>query len=223
MTDKNLTEVITIIDRSGSMGSVRDETISGFNVFLKEQQELPGRALLTMVQFDDQYELVHNAVDIKEVPPLNEDTYVPRGMTALLDAVGKTINNVGDRLRSIPEPKRPKNIIFFIITDGYENSSREFNRSKIKEMIAHQEDKYSWNFSFMGANMDAFEEGASLGINARMCCNFDADSKGARAVYYAASDSLRSLRTSGVIGSSMSASYASAADRVEEEDNDGSQ
>lgn len=153
--NKNLTEIICVIDRSGSMKSCSAEAQSGFNSFVEEQKKKEGQARLTLVEFDDQYEIVHNGIDIKEVPP-----YIlqARGMTAYCDAIGKTINTVGERLNKTPENERPGLVIFVIISDGEENSSKEFNRAKIKEMIEHQENKYSWQFTFMGANIAALQE-----------------------------------------------------------------
>jgi len=166
MVDKNLTEIVAIIDRSGSMQSLRSDTIGGFNSFVAEQKKAEGKALLTLVQFDDKYQIDYEGKDINDVSDLNETTYVPRGSTALLDAVGRTVNAVGARLAALDEDKRPGQIIFLIITDGQENCSKEFAASKVKEMVKHQTDTYKWSFVFMGGGdiESQKDQGASLGI-----------------------------------------------------------
>lgn len=157
----DLTDITMVLDKSGSMNDCRTDAQGGLNAFIKDQKELPGEALLTLVQFDTTYQFVHRAKPIKEVPYC----YLhPGGGTALLDAVGRAIIDTGDRLRQMPEKDRPGLVCFVIITDGQENSSREFTRSKIREMIQHQQDKYNWKFTFLGANQDAFAEGQSLGF-----------------------------------------------------------
>jgi hypothetical protein len=167
MVDNNLTEIVAIIDRSGSMQSLRADTIGGFNSFVAEQKKAKGKALLTLVQFDDQYQIDYEGKDISDVSDLNEETYVPRGSTALLDAVGRTVNAVGARLSALPEEKRPGQIIFLIITDGQENCSKEFAAAKVKEMVKHQTDVYKWSFVFMGGGdiESQKEQGARLGFN----------------------------------------------------------
>jgi len=185
MTDKNLTEIVAIIDRSGSMSCLVNETIGGFNNFLTEQQKLEGKAILTLVQFDDQYQIDYNGVDINDVKPLDTTTYVPRGMTALLDAVGKTINTVGERLANTEEDKRPGKVVFLIITDGQENSSQEFLAEKVEEMVHHQTDKYQWSFVFLGGGDPDFQsaQATSLGIAPQNAYNYSANRVGTKAVY----------------------------------------
>lgn len=186
MTDKNLTEIIAIIDRSGSMSTLCAETIGGFNSFVEEQKiETAGKALLTLVQFDDQYQIDYEGVDINDVKPLNEETYVPRGWTALLDAVGKTINTVGERLSKMPDEKRPGTVIFLIITDGMENSSKEFKAGKVKEMVKHQTDKYQWSFVFMGGGdiESQRDQGMGIGVAASNAYGYAANAGGTRALY----------------------------------------
>ena len=135
MSKKDFNEIICILDRSGSMASVATDAIGGFNQFLKDQKELPGEASLTVVLFDNKYELLHENTPINDVPDLNFKTYVPRGMTALLDAIGKTIDETGKRLKNTPEDQRPEKVIVSILTDGFENASCKYDKSKIKEMI----------------------------------------------------------------------------------------
>ena len=160
----NLTEIVVVLDRSGSMHSIREDIIGGFNTFLKEQKEVPGKARLTLVQFDHEYKVVYSGVDIQNVEPLTEKSFIPRGSTALYDAVGLTMSQTGERLSQLEKSKRPEKVLFVIITDGYENSSSEWAGSKISEMIDHQRSKYNWEFMFFGANQDAFKVAKNLNI-----------------------------------------------------------
>ena len=161
----NLTELVYIIDRSGSMHSLTSDTVGGYNAFIEEQKKLEGQAYLTTVLFDDRYELFCDHVDIMEAKHMTEADCHARGCTALMDAVGKTINSVGARLAKTPEDQRPSKVLFMIMTDGYENASKEFSRSAVKKMIEHQQTVYSWQFLFVGAGIDAYAEAASLGIS----------------------------------------------------------
>lgn len=194
---KNYTDINVVLDKSGSMGMLRDDTIGGFNTFLKDQQDADGNAKITLIQFSTDYNFTHNAVDIQKAEPLNQQTYAPGGGTALLDAVGRCINETGQRLKELSEDKRPKQVIFMIITDGEENSSREFKREQIKKMIEHQQKKYDWEFIFLGANQDAFNEAAQMGIVANVA-NWEGTSKGTAAAYSAVSSGLKSYRSAGV-------------------------
>jgi hypothetical protein len=160
----DLTELVFVLDRSGSMESIRTDAIGGFNAFLSEQQKLEGDAHLTLVLFDHEYDRVLDAAPLADVPPLSEETYVPRGTTALLDAVGRTIDAVGARLADTPEAERPGTVLMCILTDGLENASSDYTRDRVKEMIQHQQSKYGWEFQFLAANQDAFAEAGSIGI-----------------------------------------------------------
>ncbi len=164
MTKQGSVEISVVLDRSGSMQERKSDTIGGFNAFLDEQQKLPGACTVSLYQFDDKYEPVYENVTVDKAPRLNDTNYVPRGNTALLDAVGRTINAVGARLGSLPEEDRPEKILMVIQTDGHENASREFDNAKIKEMIDHQREVYQWQFIFLGADENAFAVGASIGI-----------------------------------------------------------
>ena len=157
----DLTDITMVIDRSGSMQSIRTDAEGGINSFIDQQKREPGEALLTLVQFDTDYEFVHSGTPIRQVPAF---ALVPRGATALLDAAGRAINETGARLAAMSEADRPALVVFVIVTDGQENSSREFKREKIREMIQHQQSVYKWQFTFLAANQDAFAEGASMGI-----------------------------------------------------------
>jgi len=174
----NLSEIIFILDRSGSMSSLEQETIAGYNKFLGSQRETPGAAQVTTVLFDNQYELLHDGVNIRLVKPISGKEYFTRGSTALLDAVGKTIIDVGHRLSQTPEEERPGKVIFIITTDGLENASQEFTWPAIRDMIKHQREKYSWEFIFLGANFDADEIADDLGISRNRAANFNADIAG---------------------------------------------
>ena len=157
----DLTDITMVIDRSGSMESIKSDAEGGINSFIDQQKQEPGEALLTLVQFDTDYEFVHSGVPVKQIPAF---TLVPRGSTALLDAVGRAINETGARLAAMAESQRPALVVFVIVTDGAENSSREFTRDQIRTMVEHQQSAYKWQFTFLAANQDAFAAGGSMGI-----------------------------------------------------------
>ncbi len=196
---ENLTELVFILDRSGSMTSMVDEAIGGFNSFLEEQKKLPGEAKLTVVLFDHEYTLLCNGQDIKCVEPLTSKTYVARGTTALLDAVGRTIDDVGKRLAATPEDQRPGKVLVAILTDGQENASRDYKKHKIKEMIGHQTGKYSWQFLFLAANQDAFAEAAQLGISLQNTSGYDYSKIGTMDAFQAVSYNTSAYRSRGVM------------------------
>ena len=162
MTDKNLTEIILVVDRSGSMSTIAADMRGGFDSFIKDQRKLPGSCRVTLTRFDSEYEVVYENMALSDVPPLE---LVPRGTTALLDAVGRTIDTVGARLSKTPESKRPSKVLFVVVTDGHENASHEYTHARIREMIKHQREKYSWEFVFLGASEDAFDVAMSMGIS----------------------------------------------------------
>jgi uncharacterized protein YegL len=168
----DLTDITLVIDRSGSMQERRADAEGGVNAFIEKQAQEPGEALLTLVQFDTEYEILHSGVPIGKVP---EYELVPRGATALLDAVGRAINETGERLSRLDEADRPGLVIFVITTDGLENSSREFTRDRIREMIRHQQERYNWHFTFLGANQDAFAEAGGLGIPLAAAAQYSKD------------------------------------------------
>lgn len=179
--NQNLTEIIFLLDRSGSMSGLESDTIGGFNSFIRTQCKL-GETLLTTVLFDDKYEILHNGVHASGIT-LTEKEYFTRGSTALLDAVGKTILNVGFRLSRTEGPDRPHKIIFVITTDGLENSSREFTYDKVNQMISHQKEKYQWEFIFMGANIDVAKESEKLGIDPFKAFRYEASEAGTKDMY----------------------------------------
>jgi hypothetical protein len=183
-----------ILDRSGSMGSIATETIDGFNRFLQDQRLLPGRACLTLVQFDDLYEVLYVGRDLNEVPNLDYDTFQPRGATALLDAIGMSIRMTTSRLLILPPEQRPPQVIFVILTDGLENASSRFERRLVFDMIRHQRQTNGWVFLFMGANQDAISEAGSLGIPEDAAMNFESNGRGTHAAFDKVSLSLREMR-----------------------------
>ena len=192
---EGLTEIISLVDRSGSMQSILDDAIGGFNTFLRSQQDQPGEAKLSLILFDHEYQIVHQAVDIQQVEPLNQDTYVPRGSTALLDAVGKTIDAVGERLAATAESEKPSQVIVSILTDGYENASQTYSKPKVAEMIQHQTEKYNWAFEFQAANMDAFAAAKELSIVPDRVVQFEATSEGVRDAFDQQSQRISAMRS----------------------------
>ncbi|MGE5678184.1 MAG: vWA domain-containing protein [Pseudomonadota bacterium] len=196
---ENLTEIIFILDRSGSMAGLESDTIGGYNSFLEEQKKVEGEAHVTTVLFDNNYEVLHDGVDIKSVNPITRKEYFARGTTALLDAVGLTINRVVERIKKTDESQRPSKVIFIITTDGLENSSVEFTYTQVKQMVSYQQSKYNWEFLFLGANIDAAKEADSLGIKANRASNYVADSQGSNLIYGTLASSIASFRCDGVI------------------------
>ena len=176
--EKNLTELVFIVDRSGSMGGLEDDTIGGFNAMLKDQQDIEGDAIVTTVLFDDKYELLHDRINIKGVAPLTKKDYTVRGYTALLDAIGITINKIHSVQENTNSEYRADKVMFVIITDGHENSSCEYTAEQVKERIKHQKEKYGWEFIFLGANMDAVAEAAKYGISPDRASNYYATPAG---------------------------------------------
>jgi len=201
MTDSNKTELICVIDRSGSMANVVDDTIGGFNSLIQEQkktdEELGTETNVTTVLFDHEYELLHDGVDIQKIETITTDEYFPRGSTALLDAIGRSVNTVGHRLSKLNEKQRPGKVAVFVITDGGENASDEFSGSQIKDIIKTQEDEYSWIFNFMGANQDAFLTAGNLGFDSRSIANYSSTKGIAGAVFSASSSRLTSMKSAG--------------------------
>lgn len=187
-----VTEIVVVLDRSGSMGVIKSDVIGGFNNFLQEQKKLPGKANFTLVQFDDQYEVVYEHIGLKGVPELTDSTYQPRATTALLDAIGKTVVKA-DQLKA-------KQVSFVILTDGLENASREYNRSQIFDMIKDRTDK-GWQFIFLAANQDAIQAGGQIGIPQGQSLTFAHNGKGVRAAYGCTGQAVASYRVTGLCAS----------------------
>ena len=192
---KNLTEMVFILDKSGSMDYLTEDTIGGFNSMIEKQKQEDGEAYVTTVLFSSNHTTLHDHVNVNDIQPITKKDYCAMGMTALLDAVGDTINSIGERLSETPEEERPEKVIFVITTDGKENSSYRFTRSQVKEMIEHQQEKYSWVFMFLGANMDAVEEGSSLGIKPQFSKTYTASNIGTQSVYEAVATTMSCARS----------------------------
>lgn len=180
--NNKLTEIVFLLDRSGSMTGLEEDTIGGFNSFIKKQKKLEGEVLVTTVLFDDKYELLHDGLDINDIY-LSKDDYYTRGSTALLDAIGKTIIAVKHRIVNSKKHKEADKVIFVITTDGLENSSREFSYDNIKNLIAHEEKLNNWEFLFMAANIDVVKESANLGIKSENAHAFQASEDGIKYLY----------------------------------------
>jgi uncharacterized protein YegL len=189
-----LTELVFILDRSGSMGGLESDTIGGFNSMLAKQQAEPGDCRITTVLFDHEYEVLHDRIDIKAVSPINEQDYFVRGTTALLDAIGRSINKIDNVQKTTAEAFRAQKVLFVITTDGMENASREFGYDKIKSMIERKKTELGWEFIFLGANIDAVEVAGRFGIAGNRAQNFHNDSEGIAVNYSAVSEAVASFR-----------------------------
>lgn len=172
------THISIVLDRSGSMSDTATDAIGGFNSFLADQKKAPGHATLTLAQFDNEYELLHSMKPIADVPELTSETFKPRGGTALLDAIGRTIDETGAALEKMAEDDRPEHVIFVVVTDGQENASRKFNRFRINESVTRQRETYNWQFVFIGANQDAIASAQSMGGAAASALTYAANSRG---------------------------------------------
>ncbi len=189
-----LTEIVVVLDRSGSMQAVREDMVGGLNRFIKDQKKLPDKARFTLVQFDTEYETICNGMALNKVGMLD---LVPRGCTALLDAIGRTINLTEDRLRQLTKKDKPSKVLFLIITDGHENSSHEFTKKQILEMIRQQKDKNKWEFVFLGANQDAIDEGAQIGIGVHQALTYAPTAKGISSAFASLSSNTSNYRATG--------------------------
>ena len=193
---KNLTELVFILDRSGSMAGLEQDTIGGFNAMLQKQRGEPGEAVISTVLFDNETEVIHDRIPLDRVPRLTEKEYYVRGCTALLDAVGGAIHHIGNVHKYAREEDRPEKTLFVITTDGMENASRRYTYDKVKAMIERQREKYGWEFLFLGANIDAAREAARFGIRADCAADYHADSIGTEAVYESVCEAVCQVRRS---------------------------
>lgn len=195
----NLTEVVFILDRSGSMSGLEGDTIGGFNSMLKKQREEEGDANVTTVLFDDEIEMLHKRVDIKEIKNITSKDYYVRGCTALLDAIGYSINFM---INVQKKEERAKNVLFIITTDGYENASKEYSYEKIKKMITYEKERYNWQFLFLGANIDAISTARNFGISEEFASNYVSDEVGTQITYEVMNSAISTCRAMGVVDGS---------------------
>ena len=191
---KGLTEVIFILDRSGSMSGLEADTIGGFNSMIAKQKKEEGEAYISTVLFDDQTEVLYDRVPVSKVEPMNENQYYVRGCTALLDALGRAIHHIGNVHKYAREEDRPEKTLFIITTDGMENSSHEYSYNKVKKMVEKQKKKYGWEFLFLGANIDAIEVAGRFGIAANRAINYESDRQGTQLNYEVLSRTVSEFR-----------------------------
>lgn len=177
---KGLTEVVFILDRSGSMGGLEADTIGGFNSMIEKQRKEEGEAFISTVLFDDMTEVIYDRVPIEKVEKMTDKQYYVRGCTALLDALGGAIHHIGNVHKYAREEDRPEKTIFIITTDGQENASSKYSYNKLRKMVERQKEKYGWEFLFIGANIDAIGEASKFGIDADRAVNYKCDSMGTR-------------------------------------------
>ena len=196
---KNLTELVLILDRSGSMSGLESDTIGGFNSMLQKQKQEPGECRITTVLFDHRYELLHDRIDIRGVSPMTEKEYYVAGSTALLDAIGKTIHKIGTAQKNTAPEYRADKVLFVIITDGYENASRSYTADQIRAQIRRQQEQYGWEFLFLGANIDAVETASRFGIRADHAADYVPDGEGTRLNYEVMSSAISSYRSCGAM------------------------
>ena len=191
---KGLTEVVFILDRSGSMSGLEADTIGGFNSLIRKQRKEEGEAIVSTVLFDDACDVIHDRVPIAKVENLTEETYFVRGCTALLDAVGGAIHHIGNVHKYAREEDRPEKTLFIITTDGLENASRRYTYARVKAMVERQKERYGWEFLFLGANIDAAKEAARFGIGADRSVNYKCDEEGTALNYEVISAAVCSVR-----------------------------
>ena len=192
---KNFTEIVFILDRSGSMAGLEDDTIGGFNALIEKQKREPGEAVVSTVLFDNESTVIHDRVDIRNIAPMTHREYYVRGCTALLDAVGGAIHHIGNVHKYAREEDRPEKTLFVITTDGMENASRQYSYDRLKGMIQRQKEKYGWEFLFLGANIDAAREAARFGIDPDRAANYHADSQGTGVIYETVCEAVSQVRS----------------------------
>ena len=196
---KNLTELVFILDKSGSMSGLEKDTIGGFNSLLDQQRKVDGECVITTVLFDNRYELLHDRIDIRAVQPITGKEYFVGGSTALLDAIGKTIHKIGSVQKNTTEEYRAEKVMFVIITDGEENASRHYSSAQIRQMIQHQKERYGWEFIFLGANIDAVDTAGRFGIDADRAVDYVPDGEGTELNYRMMSETVATFRECGAV------------------------
>lgn len=197
MPKKGLTEIVVVVDESGSMHSTADDAIGGFNSFIASQKEIEGEANVTLVLFDDKYQIVYNGLPIDYVSELTNETYIPGGSTALVDAVGKTIDLLSERISSLEEEEKPEKAIVIVITDGYENASKEYKGSDVSKKLKDYQSKEGWEVIFIGASEKILEQADDLGIKKDRMMSYSPSSRGTRSVYDVMDKCLTDYRTKG--------------------------
>lgn len=196
---KSLTELVFILDKSGSMGGLEKDTIGGFNSLLEKQKNVDGECRITTVLFDNSYELLHDRIDIKAVGKITEREYYVGGSTALLDAIGRTIKKIVNVQKNSADEYRADKVMFVIITDGEENASREYSSDKVRKMIEKEKKKYGWEFIFLGANIDAVETARRFGISADRAVDYVPDGEGTRLNYMMMAEAVAEFRETSCI------------------------
>ena len=192
----NITELVFILDKSGSMAGLEADTIGGFNATIEKQKRLDGRCYVSTVLFSNYSEVIHDRVDVEKIAPMTGRDYSVGGCTALIDALGDAIHHIATVHRYARPEDVPEHTIFVITTDGYENASRRYSADKVRRMICHEQEKYGWEFLFLGANIDAVQTAASYGINADRARNYRADAEGTAVMYDCVSDAVGCMRKS---------------------------
>jgi uncharacterized protein YegL len=196
MMKKDLTELVFILDRSGSMSGLEDDTIGGFNSMIRKQQQETGEALISTILFDNNSKVLHDRVNVQGIQPLTDKDYTTQGCTALLDAIGGAIHHIGNVHKYAREEDIPEHTLFVITTDGMENASRRYGSDRVKAMIQHEKEKYGWEFLFLGANIDAVETAEHFGIDADRAVNYHCDSEGTALNYEVICSAISSVRSS---------------------------
>ena len=196
---KNLTELVFILDKSGSMSGLEKDTIGGYNSMLEQQRKVDGECVITTVLFDNHYELLHDRIDIRAIQPITAKEYFVGGSTALLDAIGKTIHKIGTVQKNTTEDYRAEKVMFVIITDGEENASRHYSSMQIREMIQRQKERYGWEFIFLGANIDAVETAGRFGIDADRAVDYVPDGEGTELNFRMMSETVATFRECGAV------------------------
>ena len=197
----NITELVFILDRSGSMAGLESDTIGGFNAMIEKQKKQDGECYVSTVLFDNETEVVHDRVKLSEVKPMTDRDYTVRGCTALIDAIGGAIHHIGNIHKYARPEDVPENTMFIITTDGMENASRRYTSDKVKAMIERQKEKYGWEFLFIGANIDAVETAARYGISEDRAVNYHADKEGTHVMYDTVANAVFCMRARAPLGS----------------------
>ena len=208
-----MTELVFILDRSGSMSGLEADTIGGFNSMIEKQKREEGKAVVSTVLFDSECQVIHDRLPLDKVPPMTEKEYYVRGSTALLDAIGGAIHHIGNVHKYARKEDVPEKTMFIITTDGHENASHRYDYDRVRHMIERQKEKYGWEFLFLGANIDAAKEAKRFGISADRAVNYHADPKGTALNYEVISDAVRNIRK----GACLDSSWRERIDRDYEE------